>query len=147
MMANMKDTTGPEQSCYLFNCVARGLIVSRLCLLSLLMMQPTMIWLWSTRHSLYLWKIFIGRIKSTDKSIIYKPHDLIALSFSTLIQTGIRRLNDFWEWTHTLKMSSKELIGEGPMFLTIKAVRGKPLMKELKENILQMKNENVIRLT
>ena len=44
-------------------------------------------------------------------------------------------------------MSSKELTGEGPIFLTIKAVRGKPLMKELKENILQMKNENVIRLS
>ena len=43
-------------------------------------------------------------------------------------------------------MSSKELVGEGPIFLTIKAVRGKPLMKELKENMKKMCEENVIGL-
>ena len=43
-------------------------------------------------------------------------------------------------------MSSKELVGEGPIFLTIKAVRGEPLMKELKENIKKMCEENVIGL-
>ena len=42
-------------------------------------------------------------------------------------------------------MSSKELVGEGPIFLTIKPVRGEPLMKELKENIQRMKDENVLR--
>ena len=42
-------------------------------------------------------------------------------------------------------MSSKELVGEGPIFLTIKAVRGEPLMRELKENIQKMKDENIIR--
>ena len=42
-------------------------------------------------------------------------------------------------------MSSKELVGEGPLFLSVKAVRGEPLMRELKENIQKMKNENVLR--
>ena len=42
-------------------------------------------------------------------------------------------------------MSSKELVGEGPIFLTIKAVRGEPLMRELKENIQKMRDENIIR--
>ena len=43
-------------------------------------------------------------------------------------------------------MSSKELVGEGPLFLTVKPVRGEPLMKDLKENIKKMKDENVLRL-
>ena len=42
-------------------------------------------------------------------------------------------------------MSSKELVGEGPIFLTTKAVRGEPLMRELKENIQKMIDENIIR--
>ena len=42
-------------------------------------------------------------------------------------------------------MSSNELVGEGPLFLSVKAVRGEPLMRELKENIQKMKNENVLR--
>ena len=42
-------------------------------------------------------------------------------------------------------MSSKELVGEGPIFLTIKPVRGEPLMIELKGNIQMMKDENVLR--
>ena len=42
-------------------------------------------------------------------------------------------------------MSSKELVGEGPIFLTIKPVRGEPLMSELKGNIQKMKDENVLR--
>ena len=42
-------------------------------------------------------------------------------------------------------MSPKELVGEGPIFLTTKAVRGKPLMRELKENIQKMTEENIIR--
>ena len=42
-------------------------------------------------------------------------------------------------------MSSKELVGEGPIFLTIKAVRGEPLMNELMENIQKMMDENVLR--
>ena len=43
-------------------------------------------------------------------------------------------------------MSSKELVGEGPIFMTVKPVRGEPLMNELKENIKKMKDENVLRL-
>ena len=43
-------------------------------------------------------------------------------------------------------MSDKELIGEGPIFLSVKAVRGEPLIRELKETIQKMRNENVIRL-
>ena len=42
-------------------------------------------------------------------------------------------------------MSTKELVGEGPLFLSVKAVRGEPLMRELKENIQVMKDENVLR--
>ena len=42
-------------------------------------------------------------------------------------------------------MSTKELVGEGPLFLSVKAVRGEPLMRELKENIRVMKDENVLR--
>ena len=42
-------------------------------------------------------------------------------------------------------MSSKELVGEGPIFLTIKPVRGESLMRELKENIQKMKYENILR--
>ena len=42
-------------------------------------------------------------------------------------------------------MASKELIGEGSIFMTLKPVRGEPLMNELKENIQKMKNENFIR--
>ena len=42
-------------------------------------------------------------------------------------------------------MTSSELVGEGPIFLTIKPVRGEPLMRELKENIQKMKDENVLR--
>ena len=42
-------------------------------------------------------------------------------------------------------MSSKELEEEGPLFLTIKPVRGEPLMKELKENLQKMRDKNVIR--
>ena len=42
-------------------------------------------------------------------------------------------------------MSDKELIGEGPIFLSVKAVRGEPLIRELKETIQKMRNENVIR--
>ena len=40
-------------------------------------------------HSLDLWKIFFGRIKGTDKSIIYSLHDLRSFTFSILNQTGI----------------------------------------------------------
>ena len=39
-------------------------------------------------------------------------------------------------------MSNKEL---GPIFLTVKAVRGEPFMRDLKENIQKMRKENVIR--
>ena len=42
-------------------------------------------------------------------------------------------------------MSSTELVGEGPIFLTIKKVRGKPFMIELKENIQKMRSENILR--
>ena len=42
-------------------------------------------------------------------------------------------------------MSNKELVVEGPIFLSVKPVRGKPLMMELKENIRRMRNENVFR--
>ena len=42
-------------------------------------------------------------------------------------------------------MASKELVGEGPLFLSVKEVRGDPLMEELKENIQNLRNENVIR--
>ena len=42
-------------------------------------------------------------------------------------------------------MEPKELVGEGPIFLTVKPVRGEPLLKELMENIQKMRNENVIR--
>ena len=42
-------------------------------------------------------------------------------------------------------MASQELVGEGPIFLTIKPVRGEPLMRELKENIQKMKDENILR--
>jgi len=42
-------------------------------------------------------------------------------------------------------MTSKELVGEGPIFLSVKPVRGKPMMNELKENIQKMRNENVLR--
>ena len=42
-------------------------------------------------------------------------------------------------------MSDKELIGEGPIFLSVKEVRGEPLIRELKETIQKMRNENVIR--
>ena len=42
-------------------------------------------------------------------------------------------------------MSYKNYKGEGPIFLTIEEVRGEPLMKELKENIQKMMNENVLR--
>ena len=43
-------------------------------------------------------------------------------------------------------MTSNELIGEGPIFLSVKPVRGKPMMNELKESIQKMRNENVLRL-
>ena len=43
-------------------------------------------------------------------------------------------------------MTSKELVGEGPIFLSVKPVRGKPMMNELKESIQKMRNENVLRL-
>jgi len=43
------------------------------------------------------------------------------------------------------RMSSKELEEEGPLFLTIKPVRGEPLMRELKENLQKMRDKNVIR--
>ena len=43
------------------------------------------------------------------------------------------------------KMSSKEYEGEGPIFLTVKPVKGEPMMIELKANIQKMRNENVIR--
>ena len=42
-------------------------------------------------------------------------------------------------------MASKQYVQEGPIFLTIKPVRGEPMMKELRENIQKMMNENVIR--
>ena len=42
-------------------------------------------------------------------------------------------------------MSTKELVGEGPLFLSVKAVRGEPLMREFKEKIEKMTNENVLR--
>ena len=42
-------------------------------------------------------------------------------------------------------MSSKEYVGEGPIFLTVKPVKGEPMMMELKANIQKMRNENVIR--
>ena len=42
-------------------------------------------------------------------------------------------------------MASKEYVGEGPIFLTVKPVRGEPMMMELRENIQKMMNENVIR--
>ena len=42
-------------------------------------------------------------------------------------------------------MSAPELVGEGPLFLTIKAVRGKLLMKELREKIQKMRDENTLR--
>ena len=41
-------------------------------------------------------------------------------------------------------MASEELKEEGPIFLTIKPVRGEPLMKELKENIQKMRDKNII---
>ena len=40
-------------------------------------------------------------------------------------------------------MSSKESVVEGPIFLTVKKVRGKPFMRELKENIQKLKSENI----
>ena len=42
-------------------------------------------------------------------------------------------------------MSSKEFIEEGPIFVTTKAVRGEPLMREFIEKIEKMTNENVLR--
>ena len=41
--------------------------------------------------------------------------------------------------------AKKQLTREGPIFLTTNAVRGEPLMRELKENIKKMKDENFIR--
>ena len=46
----------------------------------------------------------------------------------------------------TGEMPDKELIGEGPIFLSVKEVRGEPLIGELKETIQKMRNKNVIRL-
>ena len=40
---------------------------------------------------------------------------------------------------------TKNIVGEGPIFLTIKKVRGKPFMVELKENIQKMRSENILR--
>ena len=42
-------------------------------------------------------------------------------------------------------MSTKEFVGEGPLFLTIKEVRGEPMMKQLEDEINMMKINNVIR--
>jgi len=42
-------------------------------------------------------------------------------------------------------MSTKEVLGEGPLFLTIKKVRGEPMMKQLEDKIKMMKSKNVIR--
>ena len=42
-------------------------------------------------------------------------------------------------------MDSKELVGEGPIFLSIKPVRGEPLMRELKAHIQNMEKEKIIR--
>ena len=43
-------------------------------------------------------------------------------------------------------MSLNEWIGGGPMFLTIKNVRRETLLRELKENLLEMVSDNVIRI-
>ena len=43
-------------------------------------------------------------------------------------------------------MSSMELVGEGPIFMTVKPVRGELMMKELKENLRKMRHENAVRL-
>ena len=42
-------------------------------------------------------------------------------------------------------MSTKEFVGEGPLFLTIKEVFGEPMMKQLEDEIKMMKSKNVIR--
>ena len=39
-----------------------------------------------------------------------------------------------------------ELVGEGPIFMTVKPVRGELMMKELKENLRKMRHENAVRL-
>ena len=42
-------------------------------------------------------------------------------------------------------MDSKELIEEGPIFLTVKPVRGEPFMKDLSEEVQKMMDNNLIR--
>ena len=42
-------------------------------------------------------------------------------------------------------MSSRELVKEGPLFLTIKAVKGKPLLKDLMQKIDYMVKDTIIR--
>ena len=42
-------------------------------------------------------------------------------------------------------MPSKELVKEGPIFLTTKAVKGEPLLKELIEKIDKLVHDHIIR--